>query len=116
MCSSDLVLLVSFVWKNYRSEFSWWRHGLLPLAGAVIFTIALYKSVVPLPAAPLDVMPLAIIIWVVIGLVLMLWIRSTNPTRLDTIGKTMFIEADEEYEAGVAAKGLGEELETKSGA
>ena len=74
----------------------------------------LFRS--PLPAAPLDVMPLAIIIWVVIGLVLMLWIRSTNPTRLDTIGKTMFIEADEEYEAGVAAKGLGEELETKSGA
>ena len=34
------VLLVSFVWKNYRSEFSWWRHGVLPVAGAVVFLLS----------------------------------------------------------------------------
>ena len=89
------ILLITFMWQRYRSEFSWWRHGLLPAAGAMVFVVALYKSVVPLPAAPLDVMPLAIVIWVVIGLVVMLVIRSRDPKRLDTIGKTMFIETED---------------------
>ena len=42
---------------SYRDEFSWWRHGLLPILGAIMFTAALWFSVVPLPAAPLSVLP-----------------------------------------------------------
>jgi amino acid transporter len=110
------VLLITFMWTRYRSEFSWWRHGLLPVLGAIVFSIALYKSIVPLPASPLDVMPLAIVIWVAIGVVVMLYIRARDPARLDTIGKTMFIEEDEELEADVAAKGLGAEAGAHTGA
>jgi amino acid transporter len=100
------VLLVTFMWRKYRNEFSWWRHGLLPIAGALVFTIALYKSVVPLPASPQDVMPLAILIWVVIGLVLMFFLNSRDPRRLDVIGQTMFIEVEEEEEQAFADKGI----------
>ena len=89
------VLLVKFMWQHYRAEFSWWRHGLLPVLGALTFTAALWFSVVPLPAAPLSYFPAVIIAWVVIGLVLMAWIQRRNPRQLDTIGKTMFVEVDE---------------------
>ncbi len=110
------ILLIVFMWRRYRAEFSWWRHGLLPVLGAIVFTLALWKSVDPLPAAPLDIFPLAIVIWVVIGVVLMLWIQSRDPRRLDTIGQTMFIEVDDEFEAGVSARGLDEEAESHTGA
>ena len=88
-------MLITFMWRKYRSEFSWWRHGLLPLAGAVVFVAALLFSVFPLPAAPLSYFPAVIVLWVVVGLALMLYIRNRDPRRLDTIGKTMFIEVDE---------------------
>ena len=110
------VMLVSFMWRKYRSEFSWWRHGVLPVAGAIVFTLALWKSVDPLPAEPLNYFPLAIIAWVVIGLVIMVVIQRRNPRQLDTIGKTMFVEADEEYESEVAERGLEEEIESHTGA
>jgi amino acid transporter len=110
------ILLITFMWTKYRGEFSWWRHGLLPAAGAVVFTIALYKSIVPLPAAPLDIFPLLILGWIAIGVVIMLIVRARDPGRLDLIGKTMFIEADEEYEQELAEKGLAEEVEAHTGA
>jgi amino acid transporter len=110
------VLLIKFMWQHYRDEFSWWRHGLLPILGAATFTAALWFSVIPLPAAPLSYFPAIIVAWVVIGLIIMALIQRRNPRQLDTIGKTMFVEADEEYEAEIAERGLGEEIETHTGA
>jgi amino acid transporter len=99
------LFLIYFMWTKYRGEFSWWRHGLLPGAGAIVFVLALWFSVVPLPAAPLSYFPIIIIAWVAIGLGLMLWIRARDPRRLDTIGETMFIEADEAHDAAQAESG-----------
>ncbi len=89
------ILLITFMWTRYRSEFSWWRHGLLPALGAIVFAVALYKSVVPLPASPQDVMPLAILIWFLIGVAVMLYVRARDPRRLDVIGETMFIDEED---------------------
>jgi amino acid transporter len=89
------LLLIYFMWTKYRGEFSWWRHGLLPIAGAVTFIAALWFSVVPLPAAPLSYFPFIIAGWVVIGLVVMFFIQARDPRRLDVIGKTMFIDAED---------------------
>jgi amino acid transporter len=86
------LLLIYFMWTKYRGEFSWWRHGLLPVLGAVTFIAAFWFSVVPLPAAPLSYFPFLIAGWVVIGLVVMLYIRARDPRRLDVIGETMFID------------------------
>ena len=89
------LLLIYFMWTKYRGEFSWWRHGLLPIAGAVTFIAALWFSVVPLPAAPLSYFPFIIAGWVVLGLVVMFFIQARDPRRLDIIGKTMFIDAED---------------------
>lgn len=89
------LLLVYFMWTKYRTEFSWWRHGLLPVLGAATFTAAFWYSVVPLPAAPLSYFPFIIAAWVAIGLLVMLYIRARDPRRLDVIGETMFIDAED---------------------
>jgi amino acid transporter len=88
------LLLIAFIWRRYRSEFSWWRHGLLPIAGAIVFTAALWFSVVPLPAAPLNTFPLIIGAWIVVGLAFMVWLNRRDPRRLDVIGQTMFVESE----------------------
>jgi amino acid transporter len=89
------LLLIYFMWTKYRNEFSWWRHGLLPVLGTGVFIAAFWFSVVPLPAAPLNTFPFLIAAWVIIGLGVMLYIRARNPSRLDVIGKTMFIDAQD---------------------
>lgn len=110
------LLLIYFMWSKYRGEFSWWRHGLLPALGAATFVAAFWFSVFPLPAAPLSYFPAIIVGWIVVGLVLMLYIRARDPRRLDVIGETMFIEADEEQDKQVAREGLDGLVETRLGA
>lgn len=110
------LLLIAFMWRKYRSEFSWWRHGLLPLLGAATFVAAFWFSVVPLPSAPLSYFPFIILAWVVVGVVLMLYIRQRDPQRLDVIGQTMFIEADEAEEQAIAARTVDAPIETPLGA
>lgn len=86
------ILLITFMWNKYRAEFSWWRHGLLPALGAATFIAAFWFSVVPLPAAPLSYFPAIIAAWVIIGVVVMLYIKARDPRRLDVIGETIFVD------------------------
>jgi len=110
------LLLIYFMWNKHRDEFSWWRHGVLPALGAATFVAAFWFSVVPLPAAPLSYFPAIIIGWVVVGFVLMMYIRARDPRRLDVIGQTMFIEADEESDRELAELGVSEPRVTHTGA
>ena len=87
------VLLITFMWTKYRAEFSWWRHGLLPGLGAITFIAAFWFSVVPLPAAPLSYFPAIVAGWVIVGLVVMLYIKARDPRRLDVIGETIFVDS-----------------------
>jgi amino acid transporter len=110
------ILLIAFMWQRYRTEFSWWRHGLLPAAGALVFTAALWFSAVPLPAAPLSYFPAIIAAWVVVGLLVMAYIQARNPRRLEQIGQTMFVETDVEVEEEIETIGMGTPIESKTGA
>ena len=47
------VGLFWFIWKGYRNEFSWWRHGLLPLVSLVSVGWVLWGNIHPYPPAPL---------------------------------------------------------------
>ena len=91
------VLLIYFMWTKYRGEFSWWRHGLLPVArrrdvhrprsGSASCRCRPHRS---------SYFPFLIAAWVVH--------RARRhavhpgaaiPGRLDVIGKTMFIDAED---------------------
>jgi hypothetical protein len=88
----------------------------LPALGAATFVAAFWFSVFPLPAAPLSYFPAIVLGWVIVGFVLMLWIRARDPRRLDVIGQTMFVEADEETDRELAELGLSEPMVTHTGA
>jgi len=96
------VALIAYMWRQRRSEFSWLMHGLLPVLSILVFLAATVSSVYPLPAAPLNVFPAIVVVWVLVGVVWMLFLRQRNPQKLALIGQAMFAEPEPHTVAGLA--------------
>lgn len=47
------VGLVRFMWRDYRSEFSWLKHAVLPVISIIAMAWVLYGNIHPYPPAPL---------------------------------------------------------------
>jgi len=73
-------------------------HAGVPLVGVVIFGAALYGSVHPAPAAPLNLTPYITIAWFLIGLVAVLILRSRKPEAVGRIGSILGEEGGEHAE------------------
>jgi len=73
-------------------------HAGVPLVGVVIFGAALYGSVHPTPAAPLNLTPYITIAWFLIGLVAVLILRSRKPEAVGRIGSILGEEGGEHAE------------------
>jgi amino acid transporter len=77
-----------------RSEFSWWKHALFPLLSSLGMVLVLLFSLnivggdplafqpdkVTLPAAPLNLAALFVGVWLIAGLLLVWWVRSSGRT------------------------------------
>jgi amino acid transporter len=91
-----MIICVSvpfFYWRNYRGEFSWWRHGLLPVAGAVAALLPLYGAVWPIPDFPLKLVPYVFLIWVALGAVYLVHAVKRRPHVLEGMGR-VFVADD----------------------
>ncbi len=62
---------------------------LLPAVAIVICGYTIYKSIVPVPPHPIDEAPYIAAIWVVIGIVVLLWLRNRSPDRVRRFGQAM---------------------------
>ena len=71
-------------------------HVLVPLIGAVVFGAALYGSIYPLPPTPLDYTPYIALVWLVLGVVVVLALRTSNPQAVERIGSILGEEGGEE--------------------
>ena len=71
-------------------------HAVVPLIGAVVFGAALYGSVNPAPPFPLNLTPYITLIWLVIGIVAVLVLRSQNPDAVERIGSILGEEGGED--------------------
>jgi amino acid transporter len=54
--------VIRFYWRDHRAEFSSLRHGVFPVAGALLMLLPIYGLVWPVPAYPLNLVP-----WITIG-------------------------------------------------
>lgn len=61
----------------------------LPAVAIVICGYTIYKSIVPVPPHPIDEAPYIAGIWIVIGIVVLLWLRSHSPDRVRRFGEAM---------------------------
>ena len=64
-------------------------HVLVPLIGAVVFGAALYGSVHPTPPGILRWTPYVALVWLVIGVGVVLWLRARRPDAVERIGSIL---------------------------
>jgi amino acid transporter len=89
---TDAAIIV-FMWRKHRREHSWFRHVAVPGVGGVVILYALYKSVIPLPTGVERPMPFILLGIIVASIVLVLIMKRTNPSSLEKVGKSVFVEA-----------------------
>jgi amino acid transporter len=64
-------------------------HVVVPLIGAAVFVAALYGSVHPTPTGILAWTPLLALVWLVIGVATLLWLRARRPEAVAQIGSIL---------------------------
>jgi amino acid transporter len=71
-------------------------HVLVPLIGAVVFGAALYGSIHPTPPGILKWTPYVGLVWLVIGVAVVLWLRARRPDAVARIGSILGEEGGED--------------------
>jgi amino acid transporter len=64
-------------------------HVAIPVVGAIVFGAALYGSIHPAPPGILKWTPLVAGVWLILGVVVLLWLRATRPDKVAQIGSIL---------------------------
>lgn len=71
------VAVFRFYWGEKRAEFNWLLHAVFPLISSAVLIYAVYASFFPdLPAEPYRYAPLVDGAWLLIGIVILWWMRA----------------------------------------
>ncbi|HKF78260.1 MAG TPA: APC family permease [Candidatus Dormibacteraeota bacterium] len=65
---------------------------LFPIVGTLMLIPVLYASVYPPPAFPLNLAPYIDIVWILIGVVTVVWLNRTRPQQLQAGAEAIFAE------------------------
>jgi amino acid transporter len=79
--------LVNYIRRYTPSELSLVRHVLVPLVAVVGVGYALYRTVNPLPPAPLDNLPWVVAGWAVVGVGILIYLRVSRRADVDEVGQ-----------------------------
>ncbi len=96
--------LIRFVWRDYRSEFSWIRHVALPVISIAAMIWVLYGNVHPYPPAPLRWFIYATIGVIIVSIAIAFWIESRRPDAMLRAGR-LLADMEIEEEAALARPG-----------
>ncbi|WP_164835961.1 APC family permease [Actinacidiphila soli] len=88
------VALPVFIWRRYRSEFSWIKHLLFPALSSVTFLAAMWLNLHPWPAAPLNVFPWVVLGWVLASIGWLTVLRRRGADSIKRLGTVLFVEAE----------------------
>jgi len=81
---------IVYFW-NTRATRNWnpLVHVGIPLVGAVVFGAALYGSIYPAGSGIIKWTPYVGLVWLVLGIGVLLWLRATRPDRVAQIGSIL---------------------------
>jgi hypothetical protein len=80
-----------FYWREHRSEFSVWRHVILPAIPFILLGVVIYFQFVPLPAAPFILVGPIDAAWLVLGIIVIVFLSVRAPQVLHQ-GAKLFAE------------------------
>ena len=70
-------------WTKRRDEFNWFLHGVMPIAGAILFFFPLYYQYVKFPPTyPIKYANWFALGWIGLGIVLTVWTWARHPDRM----------------------------------
>src|SRR4051812_4660321 len=100
-----ILLCIGCVWHYWtkrRSEFNWFLHFLVPIAGAVLFVFPLYYQYVKFPPTyPIKYANWIALGWIGVGIILTFWLMATQPEKLRDMDR-VYVE-DETVTDGTVA-------------
>jgi amino acid transporter len=81
---------IVYFW-NTRATRNWnpLVHVGIPVVGAVVFGAALYGSIHPAPPGILKWTPYVALVWLVLGIGVLLWLRASRPDQVAQIGSIL---------------------------
>ncbi|HHY67843.1 MAG TPA: APC family permease [Alicyclobacillus sp.] len=85
---------IAYFRRAYGGEFSVLKHVVVPLVSFVVFALAMYGSVWPVPAPPYNLMPYVILAWLVIGAIVVGVLKSRDPQKVDKLGELLGEEGE----------------------
>ena len=80
---------------EFRDEFSFWRHLLIPATAAVIFLFPLWGILRPPAYTLVNLLPFAALGWLCLGVIAAAVLRARRPASFETLG-TVFMPAEKE--------------------
>jgi amino acid transporter len=86
------VGVITFYWRQHRSEFGWFRHGVIPVIATVAMVVPLVIRgglVWPAPAYPFNLPPYIVLAWLIFALVIVVAIARRDPGKLERAGELM---------------------------
>jgi amino acid transporter len=94
------IAVIGFYYRERRSEFSWIKHLIVPIAGIVLLipaflgvlgglTIPVFDIKLDPLKTPYDIVPLLVLIWMILGVVAYVLLRSRSPEALNRVGDVM---------------------------
>lgn len=89
---------IRFFYQSSR-KFNPIIHGLIPLVGVAIFGAALYGSIWPMPATPINSAIYIAVAWLLVGIGVLAWIVRFKPDAVERIGSILGEEGGELVEA-----------------
>jgi amino acid transporter len=89
------VALPVFYRREHPDEFNWFRHLVVPAVALVIILAALWSLVSPAPAEPIVYALPAAVVWLIVGVGVVMYLRSRHPDRL-AVGQRIFVPDEAE--------------------
>ena len=86
------LALVAYMRRERRSEYSPWMHMVVPIIGSLVLLPALFTTVWPIPAFPVNLADYAYVAWMLVGAGCLVWLIRRRPEALDR-GATMLVMA-----------------------
>jgi amino acid transporter len=82
--------------REHPEQLNVWLHWVIPIVGTLLLIPPLYASLVPVPAFPFNLPPYVDIVWMLIGVIVLVYLSRTRPEAIATAGKIVFEETPEE--------------------
>jgi amino acid transporter len=87
--------VVKYYWTQARSEFNWVLHFIFPVGTSLILVYSVYASFVPLPAGLNGWSPLVVGIWLLLGIIILFWMKASGNEAWLSKAAEIIVEREE---------------------